>query len=91
LSVSIRFRSFSTPVHEVAARKAARSADALGDICSLRRLSLARGSSVSYSRRPLFADASIAASRAPTQFGKLIAEETEKWGKVIRAANIKAE
>ena len=24
-------------------------------------------------------------------FGKLIAEETEKWGKVIRAANIKAE
>jgi tripartite-type tricarboxylate transporter receptor subunit TctC len=27
----------------------------------------------------------------PTQFGKLIAEETEKWSKVIRAANIKAE
>jgi hypothetical protein len=27
----------------------------------------------------------------PTEFGKLIAEETEKWGKVIRAANIKAE
>jgi len=26
-----------------------------------------------------------------TDFGKLIAEETEKWGKVIRAANIKAE
>ena len=24
-------------------------------------------------------------------FGKLIADETEKWGKVIRAANIKAE
>jgi tripartite-type tricarboxylate transporter receptor subunit TctC len=24
-------------------------------------------------------------------FGKLVAEETEKWGKVIRAANIKAE
>jgi tripartite-type tricarboxylate transporter receptor subunit TctC len=24
-------------------------------------------------------------------FGKLIANETEKWGKVIRAANIKAE
>src|SRR5262249_5862416 len=24
-------------------------------------------------------------------FGKLIAEETEKWGKVIRAANLKAE
>ena len=25
-----------------------------------------------------------------TDFGKLIADETEKWGKVIRAANIKA-
>jgi hypothetical protein len=24
-------------------------------------------------------------------FGKLIAEETEKWAKVIRAANIKAQ
>jgi tripartite-type tricarboxylate transporter receptor subunit TctC len=28
---------------------------------------------------------------SPTDFGKLIAEETEKWGKVIRAAGIKAE
>ena len=28
---------------------------------------------------------------SPGDFGKLIAEETEKWGKVIRAANIKAE
>ncbi len=27
---------------------------------------------------------------SPAEFGKLIAEETEKWGKVIRAANIKA-
>ena len=27
----------------------------------------------------------------PTDFGKFIADETEKWGKVIRAANIKAE
>jgi len=27
----------------------------------------------------------------PTEFGKFIAEETEKWAKVIRAANIKAE
>jgi hypothetical protein len=24
-------------------------------------------------------------------FGRLLADETEKWGKVIRAANIKAE
>src|SRR6516162_2843113 len=43
-----------------------------------RSAGLARGSSVPYSRRSLFADASIAASRAPAQFGKLIAEETEK-------------
>jgi tripartite-type tricarboxylate transporter receptor subunit TctC len=28
---------------------------------------------------------------SPADFGKLIAEETEKWAKVIRAANIKAE
>jgi len=28
---------------------------------------------------------------SPTEFGKLIADETEKWGNVIRAANIKAE
>jgi tripartite-type tricarboxylate transporter receptor subunit TctC len=27
----------------------------------------------------------------PADFGKLIADETEKWGKVIRSANIKAE
>ena len=28
---------------------------------------------------------------SPSDFGKLIAEDTEKWGKVIRAANIKPE
>ena len=28
---------------------------------------------------------------SPTDFGKLIADETEKWGKLIRALNIKAE
>ncbi|HEY3640319.1 MAG TPA: tripartite tricarboxylate transporter substrate binding protein [Xanthobacteraceae bacterium] len=28
---------------------------------------------------------------SPADFGKVIADETEKWGKVIRAANIKAE
>jgi tripartite-type tricarboxylate transporter receptor subunit TctC len=28
---------------------------------------------------------------SPADFGKLIAAETEKWGKVIRTANIKAE
>ena len=28
---------------------------------------------------------------SPTDFGRLIANETEKWAKVIRAVNIKAE
>jgi hypothetical protein len=28
---------------------------------------------------------------SPSDYAKLIAEETEKWGKVIRAANIKPE
>ena len=28
---------------------------------------------------------------SPSDFGKLIAEDTEKWGKVIRFAGIKAE
>jgi hypothetical protein len=28
---------------------------------------------------------------SPGDFGKYISEETEKWGKVIRAANIKPE
>jgi len=27
----------------------------------------------------------------PTDFGNLIAEQTEKWSKVIKAANIKPE
>jgi tripartite-type tricarboxylate transporter receptor subunit TctC len=28
---------------------------------------------------------------SPADFGKLIADDTEKWGKVIRAANIQPE
>ena len=27
----------------------------------------------------------------PAEFGKLVADETEKWGKVVRAANISVE
>jgi hypothetical protein len=27
----------------------------------------------------------------PAEFGKLLDDETEKWGKVIRAAHIKAD
>jgi tripartite-type tricarboxylate transporter receptor subunit TctC len=30
-------------------------------------------------------------SLSSSEFAKLIADETEKWGKVIRAANVKAE
>jgi len=26
---------------------------------------------------------------SPADFGKIVADDTEKWGKVIRAANIK--
>jgi tripartite-type tricarboxylate transporter receptor subunit TctC len=33
----------------------------------------------------------IVLANSPSEFGKLIADETEKWGKVIRTANIKAE
>jgi tripartite-type tricarboxylate transporter receptor subunit TctC len=39
-----------------------------------------------------FADlGGTALAGSPADFGKLIAEETERWAKVIRAANIKAE
>jgi tripartite-type tricarboxylate transporter receptor subunit TctC len=39
-----------------------------------------------------FADlGSDALAGSPADFGKFLAEETEKWGKVIRAANIKPE
>ena len=34
---------------------------------------------------------SVPKSMKPADFGKFIAEDTEKWGKVIRAANIKPE
>jgi tripartite-type tricarboxylate transporter receptor subunit TctC len=33
----------------------------------------------------------IVLALSPAEFGKLIADETEKWGRVIRAANIKPE
>jgi tripartite-type tricarboxylate transporter receptor subunit TctC len=37
------------------------------------------------------ADLGVALPGSPAEFGKLIADEIEKWGKVIRAANIKPE
>jgi tripartite-type tricarboxylate transporter receptor subunit TctC len=39
----------------------------------------------------LAALAGMVLAGSAADFGKLIAQETEKWGKVIRAANIKAE
>jgi tripartite-type tricarboxylate transporter receptor subunit TctC len=33
----------------------------------------------------------IAIGGSPAEFGRLIADETEKWAKVVRAADIKAE
>ena len=33
----------------------------------------------------------IVLALSPAEFGKLIADETEKWGKVIRAANVNPE
>jgi tripartite-type tricarboxylate transporter receptor subunit TctC len=33
----------------------------------------------------------IALTGSPSDFGTLIAEETEKWGKVVKFANIKAD
>ena len=39
-----------------------------------------------------FADLGGAAlALTPSQYGKLLADETEKWGKVVRAASIKPE
>jgi tripartite-type tricarboxylate transporter receptor subunit TctC len=32
---------------------------------------------------------SVVKTSSPAEFGKFIASETDKWGKVIRAANIK--
>jgi hypothetical protein len=37
------------------------------------------------------AQAGIVLVGSPADFGNIIADETEKWGTVIRAANIKAE
>ena len=42
--------------------------------------------------RMLFADLGYTAfASSPAKFAKFIADETEKWGNVIRALNIKAE
>ena len=33
----------------------------------------------------------VAIGGTPAEYAKLIADETEKWGKVVKAANLKAE
>ena len=33
----------------------------------------------------------IALTGSPSEFGKLIVEETEKWGKVVKFAGVKAD
>jgi hypothetical protein len=50
-----------------------------------------QGSPTPRSRRslPTFSNAPLALS--PADFGKLIAEETEKWGKVVKFTGIKAD
>ena len=50
----------------------------------------ARVASASGHKRPPALQKKVAGSWS-ADFGKLIADETEKWGKVIRAAGIKAE
>jgi hypothetical protein len=50
--------------------------------------------SIPLSRGIVFANCSSTSESAPilpAEFGKLIADDTEKWGKVIRAGNIKLE
>ena len=42
-------------------------------------------------RRRLVALGATTLACLPADFGRFIAEETEKWGKVIRSANIKSD
>jgi hypothetical protein len=35
--------------------------------------------------------ATLRSPSTPADFGKFVVDETEKWGNVVRAANIKAE
>ena len=57
----------------------------------LRALRSTNGGGLLGGRAGLPAWAPQCSRASPEDFGKLIADETEKWGKVIRAANIKAE
>ena len=50
-----------------------------------------RASPIPRSRRSFAELGGTVLAGSPADFGKLIADETEKWGKVVRAANIKPE
>ena len=41
--------------------------------------------------RTRLSDVGLPLALSPAAFGKFIVEDTEKWGKVVRAANIKPE
>ena len=41
--------------------------------------------------KPILARSTWGMPMTPDEFGKMIAEDTKKWAKVIRAANIKPE
>ena len=72
------------PTHIVAARALVESA----------RLSNVHFVEASFDEllEPRFADlGDVPMPMTPAEFGKFIADETEKWGKVIHAANIKPE
>jgi hypothetical protein len=49
------------------------------------------GSAAKPSRSSLAASFAFSSASTPAAFGKLIADDTEKWAKVIRADNIKPE
>jgi tripartite-type tricarboxylate transporter receptor subunit TctC len=42
-------------------------------------------------RQRLFDMGGVPTPMTPAQFGTLMADETERWGKVIRSANLKTE
>jgi hypothetical protein len=42
-------------------------------------------------RSPIFSAGATPFPGAPAEFGKLIAADTEKWGKVVKFAGIKPE
>jgi hypothetical protein len=70
-------------------------------LCRWQAKALIAASKLNKEINAALADAKMKARRAelgvtalpgsPADFNKLIADETEKWGKVIRTANIKAE